>query len=97
MFRQPRRYSMKIRDQYELSRLTTSFLGSRETYFLHPLAAMYGIMWVFFCGTFANSFADKFPLGDMEDGYKFYIAMFMVVTIMSCTSVSRPTDPHGMQ
>jgi hypothetical protein len=91
IFRQPRRNSMKIRDRkYELSRLTKIFLGKSGCLFFSvtTLASMYGIMWAF-CSTFANSFADKSPLGDLQDGgYKLYIAIFMVVTVpLSCTSI----------
>jgi hypothetical protein len=91
MFRQPRRYSMKIRERkYELSLLTTLFLGNKVSLFFSAttLASMYGIMWAF-CSIFANSFADKFPIGDAEDGgYKIYIAIFTAVTVpLSCTSI----------
>jgi hypothetical protein len=92
MFRQPRRYSMKIRDRkYELSLLTKIFLGKYATLFfsLTTLVSMYGMMWAY-CTIFANSFADKFPLGDVEDGgYKLYIAMFMVIIVpLACTSIA---------
>jgi hypothetical protein len=52
-------------------------------------------MWAF-CSIFANAFADKFPLGDMEDGYKLYIAMFMVVTVTGMHFYQGPADPNGM-
>jgi amino acid permease len=57
-------------------------------YELSTLASIYGIMWAF-CSIFANSFADKFPIGDAEDGgYKIYIAIFTAVTVpLSCTSI----------
>jgi hypothetical protein len=91
IFCQPRRYSMKIRERkYELSLLTKLFLGKAGCLFFSvtTLASMYGIMWAF-CSIFANSFADKFPLVDMQDGgYNLYIALFMVVTVpLSCTSI----------
>jgi hypothetical protein len=91
IFRQPRRYSMKIRERkYELSRLNKIFLGNFGSLFFSvaTLSSMYGIMWAFIT-IFANSFADKFPLGDMQDGgYKLYIGLFMVVTVpLSCTSI----------
>jgi hypothetical protein len=49
---------------------------------------MYGFMWAY-CTVFANAFADKFPLGDEEDGgYKLYIAMFAVIIVpLACTSI----------
>jgi hypothetical protein len=52
-------------------------------------------MWAY-CTIFANSFADMFPLGDMEDGgYKIYIAIFMVVSVpLACTSI---TDQQWIQ
>jgi hypothetical protein len=91
MFRQSRRYSMKIRERkYELSLLTTLFLGKKGSLFFSvtTLASMYGIMWAFIT-IFANSFADKFPLGDMQDGgYKIYIAIFMAIVVpLSCTDI----------
>jgi hypothetical protein len=91
-FRQPRRYSMKIRERkYELSLLTEIFLGKSGSLFFSvtTLVSLYGIMWAY-CTIFANSFADKFPLGDTQDGgYKLYIVMFMVVIVpLACTSIS---------
>jgi hypothetical protein len=91
MFRQPRRYSMKIRERkYELSLLTKLFLGKGGTVFFSftTLGDLYGITWAL-CSIFANAFADKFPLGDAQDGgYKLYIAMFMAVTVpLACASI----------
>jgi hypothetical protein len=88
----PRRYSMKIQDEkYELSLLSKIFLGKVETllFSITTLASMYGAMWAF-CTVSANTFADKFPLGDAQDGgYKAYIVMFMVVAVpLACTSIS---------
>jgi hypothetical protein len=98
MFRLPRRYSMKIRERkYELSLLTKIFLGKSATLFfsLTTLVSMYGMMWSY-CTVFANSFADKYPIGDVQDGgYKLYIAMFMVIIVpLSCTSI---TDQQWVQ
>jgi hypothetical protein len=94
----PTGYIQKIRERkYELSLLTKIFLGKAGTLFfsLITLASMYGYMWAY-CTIFANSFADKFPLGDMEDGsYKIYIALFMVVCVpLACTSI---TDQQWIQ
>jgi undecaprenyl pyrophosphate phosphatase UppP len=95
----PQRYTpLKIRERkYELSLLTKIFIGKAGTIFfsLTTLTSMYGVMWGF-CTIFANAFADKFPLGDMQDdGYKLYIALFMVVIVpMSCTSI---TDQQWIQ
>jgi hypothetical protein len=94
----PAGYIQKIRERkYELSLLTKIFLGKAGTLFfsLTTLASMYGYMWAY-CTIFANSFADKFPLGDMEDGgYMSYIALFMVVSVpLSCTSI---TDQQWIQ
>jgi hypothetical protein len=88
----PRRYTLKLRERkYELSLLTKIFLGKTGTLFfsLTALVSLYGGMWAF-CTIFANAFADKFPLGDEEDGgYKLYIAMFMVVTVpLACISIA---------
>jgi hypothetical protein len=59
------------------------------------LASLYGAMWGF-CTIFANAFADKYPLGDAQDGgYKLYIALFMVIIVpMACTSI---TDQQWIQ
>jgi hypothetical protein len=94
----PAGYIQKIRERkYELSLLTKIFLGKAGTLFfsLTTLFSMYGYMWAY-CTIFANSFADKFPLGDMEDGgYKIYIALFMVVSVpLACTSI---TDQQWIQ
>jgi hypothetical protein len=94
----PKGYILQIRERkYELSLLSKIFLGKTGTllFSLTTLASMYGYMWAY-CTIFANSFADKFPLGDAEDGgYKAYIAMFMVVTVpLSCTSI---TDQQWIQ
>jgi hypothetical protein len=88
----PRHYTLKIRERkYELSLLTNIFLGRKWFLFfsLTTLACMYGIMWAL-CTTFANAFADKFPLGDAQDGgYIPYVVMFMAVTVpLSCTSLA---------
>jgi hypothetical protein len=52
------------------------------------LGDLYGITWAL-CSIFGNAFADKFPLGDAQDGgYRLYIAMFMAVTVpMACASI----------
>jgi hypothetical protein len=94
----PRQYTLKIRDRkYEVSLLTKIFLGKAGTIFfsLTTLTSMYGFLWAF-CTIFGNAFADKFPLGDAQDGgYKIYIAMFMVVIVpMACTSI---TDQQWIQ
>jgi hypothetical protein len=94
----PRHYTLKIQERkYELALLTKIFLGKVATLFfsLTTLASMYGYMWAY-CTIFANSFADKFPLGNSHDGgYKAYIAMLMVVTVsLSCTSI---TDQQWIQ
>jgi hypothetical protein len=91
IFRQPRRYSMKIRERkYELSLLTKIFLGKVGTIFFSfsTLGDLYGITWAT-CSIFGNAFADKFPLGDAQDGgYKIYIAIFMAITVpLACFSV----------
>jgi hypothetical protein len=41
------------------------------------------------CSIFKNSFADKFPIGDAQDGgYKIYIVIFMAIVVpLSCTSI----------
>jgi hypothetical protein len=88
----PRQYTLKIRDRkYEVSLLTKIFLGKVGTIFfsLTTLTSMYGFLWGF-CTIFGNAFADKFPLGDAQDGgYKIYIAMFLVVIVpMACTSIT---------
>jgi hypothetical protein len=94
----PRGYILKIRERkYELSLLSKIFLGKVGTFFfsLTTLASMYGFMWAY-CTIFANSFADKFPLGDAQDGgYMIYIAVFMVVAVpLACTSI---TDQQWIQ
>jgi hypothetical protein len=94
----PRGYTLKIRERkYELSLLTKIFLGKVWTLFfsITTLASLYGAMWGF-CTIFANAFADKYPLGDVQDGgYKLYIALFMVVIVpMACTSI---TDQQWIQ
>jgi hypothetical protein len=94
----PLRYTLKIRERkYELSLLTKIFLGKAGTIFfsLTTLVSMYGTMWGY-CTIFANAFADKFPLGDAQDGgYKLYITMFMVVIVpLACTSI---TDQQWIQ
>jgi hypothetical protein len=91
MFRMSRRYSMKIRERkYELSLLTKFFLGKAgSTFFLiTTLGDLYGITWAL-CSIFANAFADKFPLGDVQDGgYRLYIAIFMAITVpLACASI----------
>jgi soluble calcium-activated nucleotidase 1 len=88
----PRHYSLKIRERkYELSLLTSIFLGRKWTLFFTftTLACKYGFMWAF-CTIFANAFADKFTLGDVQDGgYIPYVVMFMAVTVpLSCTSLA---------
>jgi hypothetical protein len=88
----PRQYTLKIRERkYELSLLTKIFLGKSGSFFfsLTTLVSLYGVMWAY-CTVFANSFADRFPLGNThDDGYKLYIAMFMVVIVpLSCTSIA---------
>ena len=91
MFRQSRRYSMKIRERkYELSLLTRLFLGKAAVLFFSvtTLACMYGTMWAL-CTVFANSFANKFPIEDAQDGgYMIYIAIFMAI-VASTTVVHR--------
>jgi hypothetical protein len=87
----PRGYTLKIRERkYELSRLTEIFVGKVWTLFFSctTMASLYGAMWAY-STIFANAFADKYPLGDAQDGgYKLYIAMFMAVTVpLSCTSI----------
>jgi hypothetical protein len=94
----PAGYIQKIRERkYELSLLTKIFLGKVGTLFfsLTTLASMYGYMWAY-CTIFANSFADKFSLGEMEDsGYKIYIAIFMMMSVpLACTSI---TDQQWIQ
>jgi hypothetical protein len=94
----PRGYTLKIRERkYELSLLTKIFLGKVGTLFFSftTLGDLYGTMWAY-CTIFANAFADKYPLEDAQDsGYKFYIAMFTVVTVaLACTSV---TDQQWIQ
>jgi hypothetical protein len=94
----PRQYTLKIRNRkYEVSLLTQIFLGKGPTMFVTftTLTSFYGAMWGF-CTIFANAFADKFPLGDaQEGGYKIYIAIFMVVIVpMACTSI---TDQQWIQ
>jgi hypothetical protein len=94
----PRHYTLKIRDRkYEVSLLTKIFFGKAGTIFfsLTTLTSMYGFLWAF-CTIFGNAFADKFPIGDAQDGgYKIYIAMFMVVIVpMACTSI---TDQQWIQ
>jgi hypothetical protein len=86
-----RGYTLKIRERkYELSLLTKIFLGKKGSLFFSvtTLASMYGVLWAL-CTIFANSFADKFPLGDAQDGgYKIYIAIFMAIVVpLSCTSI----------
>jgi hypothetical protein len=54
------------------------------------------------CGrsaVFGNAFADKFPLGDAQDGgYKLYIAMFMVVTVpLACASIKDQLGPNVIE
>jgi hypothetical protein len=88
----PKGYILQIRERkYELSLLSKIFLGKTGTllFSLTTLASMYGYMWAY-CTIFANSFADKFPIGDAQDGgYKVYIAMFLVVSAsLGCTSIS---------
>jgi hypothetical protein len=88
----PQQYTLKIRERkYELSLLTKIFIGKMGTLFfsLTTLVSLYGAMWGF-CTIFANAFADRFPLGDMQDdGYMLYIAMFMVVIVpLACTSIA---------
>jgi hypothetical protein len=87
----PRGYTLKIRERkYELSRLTEIFVGKVWTLFFSctTLASLYGAMWAY-STIFANSFADKYPLGDAQDGgYKIYIVMLTLVTVpLSCTSI----------
>jgi hypothetical protein len=88
----PQQYTLKIRERkYELSLLAKIFLGKAATIFfsLTTLVSLYGAMWGF-CTIFANAFADRFPLGDMQDdGYMLYVAMFMVVIVpLACTSIA---------
>jgi hypothetical protein len=88
----PWQYTLKIRERkYELSLLAKIFLGKVGTIFfsLTTLISLYGAMWGF-CTIFANAFADRFPLVDtQDDGYKLYIAMFMVVVVpLACTSIA---------
>jgi hypothetical protein len=94
----PRGYTLKIRERkYVLSLLTKIFLGKVWTliFSITTLASLYGAMWGF-CTIFANAFADKYPLGDAQDGgYKLYIALFMVIIVpMACTSI---TDQQWIQ
>jgi hypothetical protein len=88
----PRQYTLKIRNRkYEVSLLTKIFLGKSGNIFFSvtTLTSMYGFLWAF-CTIFANAFADKFPLGDVQDGgYKIYIATFIVIIVpMACTSIT---------
>jgi amino acid permease len=80
----PQRYTpLKIRERkYELSLLTKIFLGKAGNIFfsLTTLTSMYGFLWAF-CTIFANAFADKFPLGDAQQGgYKIYIGCIWLLS-----------------
>jgi hypothetical protein len=88
----PQRYNFTIRERkYELSLLTKIFLGKAGSLFFSftTLGDLYGITWAL-CTIFASTFADQFPLRDVQDGgYKSYIGIFMVVAVpLSCTSIT---------
>jgi hypothetical protein len=87
----PQRYNFTIRERkYELSLLTEIFLGKVWSFFFSftILGDLYGGTWAL-CSIFASAFSDQFPLGDLQDdGYKLYIAIFMVVSVpLACTSI----------
>jgi hypothetical protein len=78
----PTGYIQKIRERkYELSLLTKIFLGKAWTLFfsLATLASMYGNMRAY-CTIFANSFENKFHLGEMLDGG--YVDVLSVLALL---------------
>jgi hypothetical protein len=81
---------MKIREQkYELSLLPSLHRQKKEAYFFHYHSGIHVRYYVGVLQYIANSFADKFPIGDAQDGgYKIYIVIFMAIVVpLSCTSI----------
>jgi hypothetical protein len=84
--------------EYELSLLTKHFLGKAGLYF-HFTTLGISTELRGRSAVFGNAFADKFPLGDAQDGgYKLYIFLFMVVTVpLACASIKDQLDPNVVE
>jgi hypothetical protein len=79
---------MKIRAKVRAIASDQALSRQNKPYFHLTTLGSLRITWAL-CSIFGNAFADKFPLGDTQDGgYKLYIAMFMVVTVpLACASI----------
>jgi len=86
----PRERVLLVRERkFDLSLLNSIFLkrGTNIFFTITTALDLYGITWTF-CSVFASTFADRLSIGGIDDDYRFYIGIFVIVTLpLSCASL----------